>query len=87
MEKPVYIGMDTAEALKAKWARGAEQYGAKFVGHPLLELDEELLDALNYVAEAERQGWPIGQARPWLSAIREAVRRVYQSFPVPPSVR
>jgi len=86
MEKPEYIHMPTDEALKAKWARGAEQYGAAFVGHPLLELDEELLDAINYVAEAERQGWEIGEVRPWLLAIREGVRRIYGMFPVPPGL-
>jgi len=37
--------------------RGREQYGPVFSGHPLEELDEELLDAINYAEEAARHGF------------------------------
>ena len=79
-----YIESSTDEALKAKWARGAERYGSKFVGHPLKELDEELLDAINYVAEAERQGWLMQDMAETLRSMREWVRRVYLRTPEAP---
>jgi hypothetical protein len=41
-----------------RWAAGRRAHGGgPWQGqHPLLELDEELLDALNYLDEAVRQG-------------------------------
>lgn len=42
-EKLIHIPIEDARA--AKWRRGREQYGPVFIGHPLEELDEELLDA------------------------------------------
>ncbi len=40
-----------------KWERGQKKYGPVFIGHPLEQLDDELLDAMNYVEEAHRQGY------------------------------
>ena len=76
-----YINMPTREALEAKWARGEEQYGKTFVGHPLEELDEELLDAMNYVAEAERQRWLLPGFRARLRTMREELQEVYRERP------
>jgi hypothetical protein len=80
-----YVHLETEEALVAKWKRGEEQYGTVFVGHPLLELDEELLDAINYVAEAERQGWQIPGARRLLFYLRAAIRALYFRMPTRPA--
>ncbi|MGA3026957.1 MAG: hypothetical protein ABSF98_19545 [Bryobacteraceae bacterium] len=44
-EKLIHLPIEEARA--AKWRRGREQYGPFFIGHPLEELDEELLDAMN----------------------------------------
>jgi hypothetical protein len=72
-----YINLDTDAAARLKWSRGREKYGDAFVGHPLLELDEELLDALNYVTEAERQGWDLGSMGTFLRLFRQRVRGAY----------
>lgn len=45
----------TARVRSAKWRRGREQYGPVFIGHPLEELDEELLDAMNYASVPQWQ--------------------------------
>lgn len=82
ISKPEYINLETDTALREKWARGAEQYGQEFVGHPLVELDEELLDAINYVEEAKRQGWKMGNMPQVLRALRATVQAVYVSAPV-----
>lgn len=47
------------EAKKEKWRLGQIKYGPIFVGHPLEQLDDELIDAMNYCEEAERQGYNI----------------------------
>jgi hypothetical protein len=39
------IHLPIEEARAAKWRRGRESYGPLSIGHPLEELDEELLDA------------------------------------------
>ena len=56
-EKLIHLPIEEARA--AKWRRGREQYGPVFIGHPLEELDEELLDAMNYAEEAARRGFPM----------------------------
>lgn len=48
------------------------------MGHPLLELDEELLDAMNYCAEAKRQGWNLDSTASLLRVLRETVKRTYE---------
>lgn len=79
-----YIHLPIDEALASKWERGAERYGTEFVGHPLEELDEELLDAINYVREAERQGWYMGGMDGSLRRLRDLVRGVYHQTPSAP---
>lgn len=50
------IDLSIPEARAAKMAAGREKYGPEFVGDPLEELDSELIDAMNYCAEAEGRG-------------------------------
>ncbi len=79
-----YVCLPTPEALIEKWKRGRDKYGPVFIGHPLEELDEELLDALNYVTEAERQGWKLPGFLDTLRLLREGVCAVYRTTPVRP---
>lgn len=62
-------GLDIDAAKAEKWARGREKYGPVFVGHPLEQLDDELIDAMNYCEEAERRGYPMEE-------ISKALRRL-----------
>ncbi len=65
------------EARREKWRVGREKYGRQFVGDPLEELDSELIDAMNYVDEAERQGLiDAGKAREWLIDLRMLCEQV-----------
>ncbi len=80
-----YIHLPTREALVEQWKRGREQYGPVFVGHPLEELDEELLDAMNYVEEAQRQGWGMLGAHRLLWELRERVCALYRRMPTRPT--
>jgi len=57
-EKLIYLPIEAARA--AKWRRGREQYGPVFMGHPLEELDEEVLDAMYYAEEPRAAGLPDG---------------------------
>ncbi len=66
-EKLIHLPIESARA--AKWRRGREQYGPVFPGHPLEELDEEPLDAMNYAKEAARRGFP-------MAGIAEGLRRL-----------
>lgn len=52
-----FLDMEIEEARAAKWQLGRQKYGPVFKTNPLAELDEELLDAMNYVEEANRQGY------------------------------
>ena len=71
------ISISTEEARRRKWEEGRARHGSEFVGHPLLELDEELLDALNYCDEALRQGYDVEEIRCALFPLRDAVRSIY----------
>ena len=73
------IDLRIEEARAAKWQRGREQYGPVFIGHPLEELYEEILDGLNYVAEAERQGFPMGSMADELRQLCKRVRLIYRA--------
>jgi hypothetical protein len=53
------IDLPIGEARAVKWRQGRERYGPVFIGHPLEELHEELLDAMNYAEEAARRGFPM----------------------------
>ncbi len=74
-EKLIHLPIEEARA--AKWRRGQEQYGPVFIGHPLEELDEELLDAMNYAEEAARRGFPMGEIGEGLRRLCERIRAIY----------
>jgi hypothetical protein len=67
------------EARVAEWRRGREQYGPVFIGHPLEELDEELLDAMNYAEEAARRGFPMTGVAENLRRLCERIRAIYRA--------
>jgi len=73
------IHLPIEEALAAKWRRGREHYGPVFIGHPLEELDEELLDAMNYAEEAARRGFPIAGIPEDLRRLCERIRAIYRA--------
>lgn len=56
---PNFLEMGIGEARREKWDLGRLKYGPVFKTNPLIELDEELLDSMNYVEEAARQGYPV----------------------------
>ncbi len=76
-EKLIHLPIEAARA--AKWRRGREQYGPVFIGHPLEELDEELLDAMNYAEEAARRGLPMAGIAEDLRRLCERIRAVYRA--------
>jgi hypothetical protein len=73
------IRLPIEEARAAKWRRGRQQYGPVFVGHPLEELDEELLDAMNYAEEAARRGFPMVGIPEDLRELCERIRAIYRA--------
>jgi hypothetical protein len=76
-EKLIHLPIEEARA--AKWRRGREQYGPVFIGHPLEELDEELLDAMNYAEEAARRGFPITGIPEDLRRLCKRIRAIYSA--------
>ncbi len=76
-EKLIHLPIEEARA--AKWRRGREQYGPVFMGHPLEELDEELLDAMNYAEEAARRGLPMAGIAEGLWDLCERIRAIYDA--------
>jgi hypothetical protein len=76
-EKLIHLAIE--EARTAKWRRGREQYGPIFIGHPLEELDEELLDAMNYAEEAARRGFPMAGIGQDLRRLCERIRAIYRA--------
>lgn len=51
------IKLSVVEACNKKWEFGRKRYGpGTFQGDPLAHLYSELIDAINYVDEAKRQG-------------------------------
>ena len=80
-EKESLINLPLDEARKIKWQWGRAKYGAEFVGHPLEQLDSELLDALNYVEEAERQGYSLHNVDSYLRILSKRVQDAYKRGP------
>lgn len=74
-DKLIHLPIDEARAVK--WRRGRERYGSAFIGHPLEELDEELLDAMNYAEEATRRGFEMGGIPEDLQRLCERIRAIY----------
>jgi hypothetical protein len=67
------------EALTVKWSVGRQKYGdlnpdEPFVGDPLLELYEELLDAMNYCREVRSQ--KVAETRGWVTALKGVAEEV-----------
>lgn len=81
---PKLIDLPIEQAKHIKWQAGRKKYGAegdhfkgKFVGDPIEHLYDELIDALNYADEAERQGVNIGVVRPELLRVAEMVGAIH----------
>jgi len=51
------------EAVTEKWRLGQQKYGPEFVGHPVAQLFEELLDSVNYCSVATAQGIDMTEMR------------------------
>jgi hypothetical protein len=67
------VDIDTAKT--QKWADGRIKYGAGWGGrHPLEELDDELIDAMNYADEAARRGYDVRSISQDLRTLCERVR-------------
>lgn len=75
---PKYIEMDLPVACKLKWQKGQEVYGKEFVGHPLEQFAEEIIDATNYVEEAKRWGYSMDVMDDTLKYLFEEVKRIYK---------
>lgn len=73
------IHLPIEEARAVKWKRGRERYGPVFIGHPLVELDEELLDAMNYAEEATRSGFDMAGIPEDLRRLCERIRAIYDA--------
>lgn len=73
------IHLPIEEARAEKWRRGRARYGPVFIGHPLEELDEELLDAMNYAEEAARRGLPVEGTMEDLRRLCEGIRAIYRA--------
>ena len=73
------IDLPTPEACRLKWEAGRAKYGREFAGHPILELDYELLDGMNYCDEGRRQGYRgLGIAYLVLRGVRCWVRWIWR---------
>jgi hypothetical protein len=69
------LGLTIDQARDLRWRNGRVQYGGSaFVGHPLIKLDEELLDAMNYVGEARRKGFAVDGIEERIFEVCEDVR-------------
>lgn len=73
------IDLPITDACREKWTAGRRKYGPVFVGHPLVELDFELIDALNYEEEATRRGYQMGVMRETLLALRRKNQDIYRN--------
>lgn len=52
------LGLTLEKARKHRWEHGRAKHGGDgFDGHPLIELDRKLVDALGCIGEAHRQGF------------------------------
>ena len=76
--KPRLIDLSLDEGRLIKWKIGRETYGPVFVGHPLEQLNDEILDAYNYCEEARRWGYDLGNAEAFLRVMHRRVKDAYQ---------
>jgi hypothetical protein len=78
VEKLIDVPFDSA--LSLKFQRGRVEHGPVFLRNPVQEIDEELIDAMNYADEAIRQGFDIdimNVIKLRLREVDELVRMVY----------
>lgn len=67
------------EARKVRWERGRDARRGEhepFVGNPLYEAYEEMLDTLNYFDEAERQSQGAAYVAEWRCVVRAMAERM-----------
>ena len=78
LEEPDLASLSTDEAMALRWRRGRAARGLgpldPFEGDPLRELYEELIDALCYVREAQRQGRVLRPIERELRSMASSVR-------------
>ena len=55
IDEETLIRMTVAEAREIKWMLGAEKYGPKFIGDPVVKLHSEGIDCLNYTEELAKR--------------------------------
>ena len=75
------IDMSVEDARQAKWEAGVLEHGPVFRHEPIEEFDLEMLDALNYCDEAQRQGYPESRLEVLRCLIRSALvlgREIYR---------
>ena len=73
------IDLPIAEARAVKWKAGRAAYGGdSFQGDPLLELHDELLDAMNYTQEATDRGAVLPGFQWMLALLMVNLRREYK---------
>lgn len=69
------LNLETGAARARKWEAGRAQFGpGPFVGDPLDELDDELIDAMNYAAVGATAGLPLEGILADLQGLRDRVR-------------
>ena len=77
------IDLPLEEACRIKYEAGVIEHrsipGTPFVGHPLIELDLEYLDAISYAREATQQGYNMGVTVDTLMALRRKVQDIYRN--------
>jgi hypothetical protein len=76
------IELSIDEARRLKYEVGRQEHRAKrggdeFVGDPLKELFDELLDAMNYVDECERRGLLLSSMGSHLRGLAERVQAIH----------
>jgi len=82
--EPDLVSLSTDEAMALRWKRGRAARGLgpldPFQGDPLRELLEELIDALSYSGQAQRQGHDMRRTdrvlRRELISVRGKIRNV-----------
>jgi len=74
------IELPTTRAIAERWRKGRLVHGTKFVGDPLNEWYEELIDAINYVDEVATRdpAADVDWCRDQLLRMAEHVRALWQ---------
>lgn len=70
------LALPVEVARKRKFDKGRAEHGPIFKLDPLVEMDQELLDSLNYCDEAERRGHCIGEIREKIYSILHELRTI-----------